>query len=244
MSCKRTEEFFSPIEIKITCIDRKALTEIESKAIGALSQKMDKLKILLKNLDVYCLDDALLVNDRFGIYKDLAEIVQAFGFEVKQIACGLKGRSYLLQDELVELIRTIDPQFTLEKYASAQSTAELGELIKKEATHGVPVPELIKILSVIKEQGYYSVSGTQKETRTYYDGVVIDCKKEVVSGRDQVEAVLEKFTEDTTALLEKANGDIRDGTVRLLYHRARQMGYSVKEERNGAQVQLVLVRCD
>ena len=45
-------------------------------------------------------------------------------------------------------------------------------------------------------------------------------------------------------IVNKANEQLRDGTAKLIYSRARQMGYAVQEIKKGTQTQLVLVRCD
>ena len=41
-----------------------------------------------------------------------------------------------------------------------------------------------------------------------------------------------------------AEQQLRDGTAKLIYARARQMGYAVQEVKKGTQTQLVLVRCE
>ena len=43
---------------------------------------------------------------------------------------------------------------------------------------------------------------------------------------------------------EAAEAVLRDGTAKLIYARARQMGYAVQEVKKGTQTQLVLVRCE
>lgn len=245
MSCKRTVQSFRPIEVKITCIDKKTIEVIEKTAVTAINQKLEKLNSLFKNLNVYCVEDVLVVNDRYGVCKDFPEIAQAFGFEVKQTECGLKGRSYVLQDELIGIIRMLDPQFTPEKFANSVATAELISLIKNEIKKNKSDLKLTEILAAVKTQGYYSVTGKQQITTTYYDNSVIGQKEgKVISNREQVEAMLNGYANNAKVSLERANENLRDGTVKLLCSRARQMGYAVKEERNGKQVQLVLVRVE
>ena len=245
MSCKRTVESFSPIEIKITSIDKSSICEIENAAINAVKQKLDKLNIILKNLNVYCHENILLVNDRYGICKDLEEIACAFGFDVQAVECGLRGKSYLLQDALIKLISVTDSLFSIADYANSQITAELISIIEKNMRQGVVNHDISKILTEVKEKGYYSLNGKQKVTTVYYDERIIEQNLgEVISDEAQLSARLKEYITEARSTVNKANENLRDGTVKLLYSRARQMGYDVKEERNGTQVQLVLVRIE
>ena len=89
------------------------------------------------------------------------------------------------------------------------------------------------------------MTGTRRVTETYEDGLMVDRKVgAVVSDAAKVTAFLKDYMARTDSALKNANENLRDGTVKLLHSRARQMGYSVKEERKGEQVQLVLVRCE
>ena len=109
----------------------------------------------------------------------------------------------------------------------------------------ISAADISEILKEIKEKGYYSVNGKQKVTTVYYDGRIIEQNLgEVVSDEAKISARLNTYLTEAKSALNEANENLRDGTVKLLYSRARQMGYSVKEERVGTQVQLVLVRCE
>lgn len=231
------------IKIEVSAVTQTDLSNIEKAATNALTQKLEKLNVILKNVNVYCVDNVLLVNDRYGICRDLIEIAQAFGFEIKQIECGLRGKSYILQDSLVELIRTINSQFSIEKFANCKNTPEIVAAIKKYARQYDLNAELFNIFQTIKSTGHYTISGTQQITTTYEDGRVVGRKVgDIVSDEATVTEYLKGYMEQTSLALKKTNGNLRDGTVKLLYSRARQMGYAVKEERKGTQVQLVLVR--
>ena len=242
MSCRKTVESFSPIEIKITCIDRNALAQIEQTATCAVKQKLNKLNIITKNLNVYCYDNALLINDRYGISKDLEEIARAFGLDIKPVECGLRGKTYIVQDELTEIIRQINSKFSIGEYANCQITEEIKSLIKKNKSKVSEDSELSEIFKEIQSTGVYILEGRQKITSVYYDGRLISETKEVISDKSRIVDKLKNYMTETKETLERANGNLRDGTVKILYSRARQMGYAVKEERKGTQVQLVLVR--
>ena len=94
-------------------------------------------------------------------------------------------------------------------------------------------------------EGLYTVKGTQKSVTTYEDGREVNKDVgEIVSDRDLIVGELQNYSQTMQNILKRANTDLQNGTVKLLYQRARQMGYSVKEERKGTQVQLVLVRAE
>lgn len=245
MSCKRTVESFSPIEIKVTCIDKKSICEIEETAICTVKQKLDKLNIILKNLNVYCHENNLLINDRYGICKDLEEIACAFGLNVQVVECGLRGKSYILQDALINLIGATNSLFSITDYENSQITQELISVIERNKLKSIVEPDIAEILREVKTKGYYSINGKQKVTTVFYDGRIIEQNLgEIVSDEAQLSTQLMGYIDTAKSTINKANEDLRDGTVKLIYSRAKQMGYSVKEERIGAQVQLVLVRCE
>lgn len=245
MSCKRKVVSFSPVEIKITSIDKSSVCEIENAAICAVKQKLDKLNIILKNLNVYCHENTLLINDRYGICKDFEEIASAFGFIIQAVDCGLRGKSYILQDALIKLICATQPSFSIVDYANNQITAELISVIEKNRLQGTAESDISEILRDIKAKGHYSINGKQKVTTVYYDDRIIEQNLgEIVSDEAKISARLKNYMNEAKSTVNKTNESLRDGTAKLLYSRARQMGYSVKEERVGTQVQLVLVRCE
>ena len=87
--------------------------------------------------------------------------------------------------------------------------------------------------------------GYQKIVTTYEDGREVNrAVGEIISDRDLVVGELQNYSQTMQNILKRANTDLQNGTVKLLHHRARQMGYAVKEERKGTQVQLVLVRAE
>lgn len=245
MSCKRKVESFSPVEIKITFIDKKTVCEIENTAICIVKQKLDKLNIILKNLNVFCHNNILLVNDRYGVCKDLEEVAVAFGLNVKVVTCGLRGKSYILQDKLIDLIKALNAEFSIADYSNNQISADLISVIEKNKLREIAEPEVLDILNKIKMKGYYSINGAQKVTTVFYDGRIIEQNLgEIVSDEAKISSRLKNFMTKAKSAINQANENLRDGTVKLIYNRARQMGYSVREERNGRQVQLVVERCE
>lgn len=233
------------IEISIDAIKRDELLGIKENAIKALVGKLTKLNVVLKSLDVYCHNNILLVNDRYGICKEFAEIAGSFGLSVKSVECGLRGKSYIIHDSLVELIKVLDAGFNIENFANRMLSNELQAFLERQSVNQTVNAELQGILRKIISEGHYSVVGSQRVVTTYEDGRLIDqTKGEIVSDKEKVTGQLQEYMRATHEKLSEANSDLQNGTVKLLYHRARQMGYSVKEERKGTQVQLVLVRAE
>lgn len=157
----------------------------------------------------------------------------------------MKGKSYLVYDPLFELIRVLNPLFDISKFANKQANDEILSVLEKVKHNAVVSPELQVILQTILQKGHYTVKGTQKIVTTYEDGREINRDVgEIVSDRNLVIGELQNYSQMMNNILKRANTDLQNGTVKLLYHRARQMGYAVKEERKGTQVQLVLVRAE
>lgn len=232
------------VDIPITAITGDDLKTIEEAATSALEQKLCKLNIVLKNLNVYIRDNKILVNDRYGICEDIEEIVHAFSMSIEPITCSLRGKSYVITDKLVALITTINPDYVIEDIANQKLTSELTTYLDKIGGDELDL-SLAKILRSIRMTGKYSIIGTQKVVSTYEDGKLIDkTEGDIISDERNVTERLKTYLNETSASLVRTNESLRDGTAKLLYSRARQMGYAVKEERKGNKIQLVLVRCE
>ncbi len=233
------------VEISIDAVTKEQLEQVLVEAKKALIEKLKKLNVVLKNLDVYCHNGRLLVNDRYGICKEITEIATAFGFSVELVNCGLKGKSYILHDKLFDLIKVLDSTFDIGNFSNKTTNYDLQDILAKKNILLPVGTELQDILRTILREGKLFIMGSQKITTTYEDGRQISQQKgEIVSDKDLITSQLHSYMTATQEKLVNANSDLQNGTVKLLYHRARQMGYSVKEERKGTQVQLVLVRAE
>ena len=182
--------------------------------------------------------------DSYGV-KDLEEIATAFGLTIKPVICSLKGKNYIISDKLIEILMTINENYQLEGVANQELTVEIEDVINKNSIHSSISEELTSILRAIRKTGMVVTQGTQRVVSTYYD----DCyngeqRGEIVSDKDKIIEMVKDYIKTSTGVMEKGNIQLRDGTAKLLHSRARQMGYAVKEERKGNQVQLVLVRCE
>ncbi len=244
MSCKREVETFQRVEVKIE-FDKTCFKNIEETAKLILKQKLDKLNILLKNLNVYYFNDKLFINDRYNTCRELEEIAQSFGFIVKQVNCSLKGKNYIMTDELLHILSSVGSGYDLSQYANKEITEEIKKIIVENLIDGNKNDNITDMIREILAKGFISTTGTQKVTSVYEDSRLIkETREDIVSDRSKIEKKVLSFVERSKTVLEKGNEQMQNGTVKLLYHRARQMGYSVKEERKGTQIQLVLVRAE
>ena len=250
MSCEEDVQIWEEVKIEevtfdIDTLKQEDLIKIEESEKKCLLSKLEKLNVILKNLDVYCKDGVLLVNDRYGICKEFPEIAVAFGFTTEEATCDLKGKSYLVYDPLFELIRVLDPSFDISQFATKQISLQILPVLEKVKLGTLVSVNLQTVLQTIMREGHYTVKGTQKTVTTYEgERVVNKDVGEIVSDRDLIVGELRNYSQTMQDILKNANTDLQNGTVKLLYHRARQMGYAVKEERKGTQVQLVLVRAE
>lgn len=244
MSCKREVETFQRVEVKIE-FDKNCFKNIEETAKLILKQKLDKLNILLKNLSVYCYNGTLLINDRYNTCRELEEIAQSFGFIVKHADCALKGKNYIITDELLHILSATGSSYDLSQYANKEITEEIKKIIAENLIVGNKNDNIADMVGEILAKGFISTTGTQKVSSVYEDSRLIkETREDIVSDRSKIEKKVLSFVERSKTVLEKGNEQMQNGTVKLLYHRARQMGYSVKEERKGTQIQLVLVRAE
>lgn len=232
------------IDIKISTISQEKLVEIANNCKVALQEKLKKINVIVKNMKVYQCNNTLLVNDRYSICRELEEIVQSFGMLIKPIDCGLKGKSYLISDMLVGAIQTIISDFEMDNISNAELTNELLDIMKQQAFDMKINQSLSQKLQTIYKVGSYSIVGQKTTVSTYEGRSLISQESTVKSAEQNVVRELQDYLKSTKEYLSRTNEYMRDGTAKLLYTRARQMGYAVEEKRNGEQVQLVLVRCE
>ena len=232
------------IELNITTISKTELEQIREMAIYASNQKLQKLNIVLQNMSVYVCDDTLLVNDKYNICPELIKISKALGLDIKLIECNLKGKSYIINDKLTNLIKAIDSTYNYEECVSnIKIIKEVKELIQNNKFTYNTNSSLSRYLHEIVRNGKLTIEGTQKIISTYEDGRLVGQEKQdIISNKDEINKTLTKFLFETSEVLKTANDNLRDGTAELLYSRARQMGYAVEESRNGDKIELVLVR--
>ena len=244
MSCFSTVKTFEVVEIKLDEIKANDLVELEETLCNVMVQKLEKLNILIKETNIYSHDGCLLINDRYRICADLEEIARAFGFEIKKINCSLRGNNYIVSDALVSLLKEIGVNYAFgESIANQTATEEIKAIIENNAIPETIKGNLLEIVKNIRQNGSYIMTKKREVIAEYYDDQFLgETKGAWDSNESSIQTQLKALAERSTQAVSKANADMLNGTTKLIYSRARQMGYAVEEVKRGKDVQLVLVR--
>ena len=245
MSCRRTEKTFQKIEIKIDTLTNQDLIKIEDTIELALNQKITKLTTLLQNTNNYCYDNCLVVNDRYNITRDLEEIVKAFGMNIICLDCNLKGKTYLITDSLTDILKQINVEYEFAKELNNfEITEDIHDLIKHSHKKFKKNLELEKIINNIRLNKSYIAEKTIETTSTYEDYLLLNEEKTETYNVDisKVNSQINSFINSSNLQLNKVNQDMQNGTSKLIYSRAKQMGYAVQEIKKNNRIELVLVR--
>lgn len=244
MSCVRTVKTFEIVEIKLDEIKANDLVELEETLCNIMIQKLEKLNILIKETNIYSHNGCLLINDRYRICADLEEITRAFGLEIKKINCSLRGNNYIVSDALVSLLKEIGVSYAFgESIANQTATEEIKAIIENNAISETIKGDLLEIAKNIRQNGSYTMTKTREVVTEYYDDQFRGQTKGAWNSNEgTVQTQLKGFVERSRQTVNKANADMLNGTTKLIYSRARQMGYAVEEVKKGKDVQLVLVR--
>ncbi len=243
MSCQRTVKTFETVEVKIDTCNKKELEELEKSIISSIIQKLDKLNVLIKNCDVYSNGNCILVHDRFNVCSSLKEVAEAFGLECELVNCSLKGKTYLITDQLLRVLKQIDVRFIFAlNVANKELVDEIEDIMGEFGTNKID-PAILEMVRNIKKNGVFTTSKTREVSQTFYDGRLIDHSEgDWSTDEGVIRERLLKMSKEAENIVKRTNVDLRDGTTKLIYTRARQMGYAVQEVKKGTQTQLVLVR--
>ena len=244
MSCTRKIKTFEVVEIKLDEIKEKDLVLIEEKICGIILQKLEKLNILIKETNIYSHNGQLLINDRYRICADLEEIARAFGLNIKKIDCALRGNNYIVSDSLVALLQEIGVNYAFGKSIANQTiTEEIKKIIDDNTLLTGSNSKFLELIQNIRQNGSYVTTKKREVVTTERDGYILGVQKGAwETNEGSVRAQLKEFSSRCENSINKANADMLNGTTKLIYSRARQMGYAVEEVKKGKEVQLVLVR--
>lgn len=243
MSCQRTVRTFETVEVKIDTCNKKELEELEKSIVSSINQKLEKLNILIKKCDIYSNGNCILVHDRFNICFSLKEVAEAFGLECELVNCSLKGKTYLITDQLLHVLKQIDVQFNFgSNVANKELIDEIEDIMGEFGTSKID-PAILEMVRNIKKNGVFTTSKTREVSQTFYDDRLIDHSEgDWSTDEGAIRDRLLKMSKEAENVVKKTNANLRDGTTKLIYTRARQMGYAVQEVKKGTQTQLVLVR--
>lgn len=247
MSCERRVHTFQQVEeVRIECCNKKELEDLEKTIITSLEQKLEKLNILIKNCNVFSGNGMVLVNDRYNICSDLITVAEAFGLNIKQIQCSLRGKNYIITDDLFAVLKQLEKEYEFGKNIANQELSDIVSQILNDnsITRNIDA-NVLDMVRNIKKNGQYVTTRTRTITEETEDGRLIGRSEgQWVSNADEIRNRLMDISKKAQKTVNRTNSQLRDGTAKLIYARARQMGYAVQEVKKGTQTQLVLVRCE
>lgn len=247
MSCERRVHTFQQVEeVRIECCNKKELEDLEKTIITSLEQKLEKLNILIKNCNVFSGNGMVLVNDRYNICSDLITVAEAFGLNIKQIQCSLRGKNYIITDDLLTVLKQHEKEYEFGKNIANQELSDIVSQILSDnsITRNIDA-NVLDMVRNIKKNGQYVTTRTRTITEETEDGRLIGRSEgQWVSNADEIRNRLMDISKKAQNTVNRTNSQLRDGTAKLIYARARQMGYAVQEVKKGTQTQLVLVRCE
>lgn len=243
MSWEVTEEFFETQEIKIDVFTTQTLQNLEQTLCNIIKQRLEKINLLIKDMNVFYYDDCLIINDRYKICSDLEKVAKAFGFVIKEVKCGLRGSTYIMTDPLIELLHQIGVNSGVLRVAANQTINQgVVDLVDKTLLKQ-PDEALLAMMENIWTNGQYIDKKTRQGSVTLDGGYVL--RRSVGPwdvDEDKLKSILTTFSTTVERRVAATNKEMVAGTTQLIHYRARQMGYAVEEKRNGKEVQLVLVR--
>lgn len=247
MSCERRVHTFQQVEeVRIECCNKKELEDLEKTIITSLEQKLEKLNILIKNCNVFSGNGMVLVNDRYNICSDLITVAEAFGLNIKQIQCSLRGKNYIITDDLLTVLKQLEKEYEFGKNIANQELSDIVSQILSDnsITRNIDA-NVLDMVRNIKKNGQYVTTRTRTITEETEDGRLIGRSEgQWVSNADEIRNRLMDISKKAQNTVNRTNSQLRDGTAKLICARARQMGYAVQEVKKGTQTQLVLVRCE
>lgn len=241
MSCKRKVQAWKEVKIHIDTLSKQELIMLEDSIKECITQKLIKLDILLKNVNTYYANGILLINDRYGVLTDIEQIISAFGMNIKKINCNLKGKNYIITDELIELASMLNCENVIESKTTQVSDEILAIILENYIQQ--KESNLKEILQKIRRTGSYDITQKELIEETWEDGRLLSSQTiEKHSEEKTVKSLLEGFAKKAQNTVNSNNKHMQEGTTELLCSRAKQMGYTVKKEKQGEEIQLVLVR--
>lgn len=238
------------VEINIDVLTVSKVVEIENAMKECIEQKLEKLNIILKSMNVYSCGEYLLVNDRYGIGLDIKELVESFGMKIVPVAnSGLRGKTYIVSDDLVHFLKIMGVEYQFGySIANTATPISIEQIIHKNTLDFSLINhtydnEIASIFQRIKRDGKFTIEGIETIAENIYDDQYVGSTSlGVKSDRDRLERKISDFLENIEKQVAMNNTNMKNGTTQILYSRARQMGYSVEKKVNGKEVQLVLVR--
>lgn len=251
MSCEEDDDWWDDpepivevknINIENTTISKEELLKIQEALTICLDRKLEKLNLLLKQMNIYKFGNSLIVNDRYNIALNFIEIVKNFGMDISLVnLSGLKGKTYVISDKITKLLEILNNKYNFNNVVNILNTpvgVEINNLVFDNYKYldNIYDLKLCELLKEIKLNGFVSISGTE----TFVNGI----SQGIVSDNDDITTKLKDYLKLIKQEICNNNKNLQYGTIEIIYTRARQMGYSVEKVVKGKEVQLVLERIE
>ncbi len=180
------------------------------------------------------------------ICSEITSIAEALGLAISPIQCSLRGKNYIISDKLVSYLAQFGIGCNLgKKIANQELTETIKDIIAKNSPKTEIDTSILAMVENIMTNGQYITTRTREITEVYEDYFLYNrTEGEWKSDANEIRDRLMSISKQANETVKKTNEQLRDGTAKLIFARARQMGYSVQEVKNANQTQLVLVRCE
>lgn len=246
MSVEMTVKTFEQVEVKVDGCNRLDILKLEDSLILALEQKLNKLNIVVKNFNVYVKDGMILVNDSYNMCPELITLAESLGFKVKKLETSLKGQTYLISDEIVDTLKQFDRNYDFKsKIANREVDSQIEKIINENKFNFIIDNKILDMILNVKENGVYLEMAKQEIITNYKDDKFVSSELgNIISNKESIKEEFLKLSNKTQEMINNTNSKLKEGTSQIIKYRAKQMGYSIEEVRNGNEIQLVLVRCE
>ena len=246
MSCEITVKSFDPIEIEVEGCNKEDIISLENMIVCALNQKIERLGLLTKNCNVYSYGGNILINDAYNSSKELFNLINSLGFLIKEVSCELKGKTYIVSDKLLSTLRNFAKDYEFgNSIANDSVTVQVKNIIEINKFETELDYKILDMVLNIKENGKYLELAKQEVTTDYKDNKIINAiKGDIISSDFSIKEEFFTILKNTKAILDDTNVKLKEATASIITYRAKQMGYSIKEVRNGDKIELQLERCE
>ena len=246
MSVEMTVKTFEQVEVKVDGCNRLDILKLEDSLILALEQKLNKLNIVVKNFNVYVKDGMILVNDSYNMCPELITLSESLGFKIKKLETSLKGQTYLISDDIVDTLKQFDRKYDFKsKIANKEIDSQIEKIINENKFNFIVDNKILDMILNVKENGVYLEIAKQEIITNYKDDKFVSSERgDIISNKDSIKEEFLKLSNKTQEMINNTNSKLKEGTSQIIKYRAKQMGYSIEEVRNGNEIQLVLVRCE
>ena len=246
MSCEISVKSFNPLEIKVDGFTRDDVINLEGAIICALNQKLDRLSVLTRGCNVYSSDGNILINDAYNTSSCLLSLLETLGFDVREIECELKGKNYIVSDKLLASLRSFGNDYKFNhKIINCALTPSVKEIISNNKFNVDLDLRVLDMILNIKQNGCYMELAKQEIITDYKDNkFVSELRGDIISSSLSINEDLSNIFNGVKENLVKTNEILKNATASIIAYRAKQMGYSIKEVRNGNKIELELVRCE